>query len=697
MALLTIALAGIATGGVLYKQLNNKKVLKRKKSIKERIQDLAPISAHKKALAIMADNTTSGLTSEEEQKKKQESRKTLAIFSGSTALSIAGVYAPTLALLSLPGALYLLRNVYTNTAKNIFKGKFTGVDSFVAFFSTSIILLGHFFILHFYISLYLLNRFLVGKVKNESQKNIIDIFRDQPNSAWSIVDGVEVEVPTSSLEKDALIIVRAGESIPVDGIVTEGAATVDQHKLTGESQPVEKQVGDSVFACTVVLTGFIYVQVEKTGEATTSARISSILNNTVNFKTKKQLWAEKFTEQTTVPTLGLSAAGLILAGPTVALTVINSHFRYRLTLATSVSALTYLNLAAQQGILLKSALILEKLKDIDTVIFDKTGTLTTEIPHVTNITTFNNWTTDAVLSLAATAEARQSHPIAKAICNKAEELALPIEQIDDVNYQIGFGLTAHIQNQKVQIGSLRYAEQLGLEIPKSLHEKAEQCHHIGNSLIVLSVDNKIAGAIELQASIRPEAATVIKNLSDLGVSLHVISGDHPAPTKQLSETLGIRNYHAEILPEAKADIIKQLQSEGHSVCYIGDGINDAIALSEAEVSVSMRGASSVATDTADVILMEQDLYHLYELFQLAAEYEQNVKSTSRMVLIPSLMNLGLAFVPGYGLAASMSLSAASVLASFGSSILPLVRHQQPSIETDTQIDDEKIIDSEKLQ
>ncbi len=680
MPLVTLSVLSFASG-LLYSSATADKTANKPRPLSRLRTTLASIRAHKQSLQTFIAESPSQEDDEKLLQEQRELKTTVSVFTGSSAIAIAGnVFYPPLAVLSVPGALYLLRDVYVNTAGTITKGKPVSVDSLMAIFITCMLYQGHFVVSHFFISLYLLNRQLVKRIKQESKRNIVDVFRDQPSTDWVLVDGVEMELPVATLQENTLVVVKAGESIPVDGRIVQGFAAVDQHLLTGESQPTEKSVGDPVFACTVVLTGSIQVRVEKTGEATASARIGQILNSTVEFKTSRQLWAERFTDRTVIPTLGLSAATLALAGPTTALIVINSHFRYRLTLATSTCALTFLNLAAQKGILLKSGVILEKLQHIDTVVFDKTGTLTLETPQVAGITAFADWDADTVLGLAASVEARQSHPIAKAICRKAKALGLSTEASDDASYQVGYGLVARIGEQQIQVGSLRYAQQQGFEIPAALTEQAEQCHQIGHSLITVSINGAIAGAIELQASIRPEVPEVIEHLHRMGMDLHIISGDHPAPTQRLADSLQIDNYHAEVLPETKAEIIQRLQAEGRSVCYVGDGINDAIALKEAHISVSLRGASSVATDTAEVILMDQNLSRLCELFALATEYEQNVKTTSQMILVPSLMNLGLAFVPGYGLAASMSLSAGSVLAGFGSSMWPLIRHQQLQIE-----------------
>ena len=677
MAFITLTVISIASG-LLYA---SKTAQAGSKSPLKQIKKLVQFQSNQKSLQTNLAKSPNKQLDEIELSEKRELNKNLTIFAGSSTLAIAGsLFFPPLALLCIPSALYLVKDVYINTARAVVGGGKLNVHHLVAVFMTCMLYQGYFIASHFFISLYLLNRQLVKRAKQVSKRNIIDVFRDQPRTAWVVIDDVEIEMPIADVQENATVVVSAGESIPVDGVVLEGLASVDQHLLTGESQPTEKGLGDQVFACTVVLTGKVHVRVEKTGEETASAKIGQILNNTVDVKTSKQLWAEKFTDQTVGPILGLSAIALAAVGPTSALIILNSHFRYRLTLATSTCVLTYLSLGAQRGLLLKSGLILDEMQSIDTVVFDKTGTLTLDTPHVIGISAFGEWTESSVLAVAASVEARQSHPIAKAICQQADKENLTVEEASDSNYQIGYGLVAAVKEQQVQVGSLRYAREQGLQIPEALIKKEAACHAMGQSLVVVCVNSQVAGAIELQATVRPESASVIQGLRELGLSLHIISGDHPAPTKALADSLQIDNYHAEVLPEDKAEIIKRLQAEGRSVCYIGDGINDAIALQEANVSVSIRGASSVATDTAEVILMDQDLNRLSDLFKLAKEYQQNVKTTSRMVTVPSFMNLGLVLVPQAGVAASIGVSICSVLASFGTSMWPLIKHQKKEME-----------------
>lgn len=608
--------------------------------------------------------------------EKEINRKT-KLFLSSFGLATAGsfIYAP-LSVLSLPAALYILKDVYKGSFTSLFKNKELTIDTLVSLLMTLFIAKGFYLLCNLYLMLFLLNRKLLFKLKHQSSNKIVDVFRQRPRTVWFLSNGVETEIPFESLKHGDIVVVNAGETIPVDGTITAGMATVDQHLLTGESQPVEKEVGEPVFALTVVLSGRIELQVDRAGEETTVAQIGEILNQTVDVKTNMQLWSEQITDKTVLPTFLLTGLAWPLLGPTSALVVLNSHFRYRLTIITSTSVLNFLNLAAQKGILIKDGRTLELLNQIDTVVFDKTGTLTEEQPHIGQIHACGAYEEDEVLRYAAAAEYKQTHPIAKAILDAASQKGLSLPAIDQAEYRIGYGVIVSIGGRVVRVGSSRFMAMEGCAM-NGLEEAQEYCRSQGHSLVCVALDNQVIGAIELHATIRPEAKAIIDQLRErLSAEMVIISGDQETPTQKLASELGIEHYFAETLPENKADLIGNLQAEGKSVCYIGDGINDSIALKKAEVSVSLRGASSIAIDSAEVILMDGTLNQLAELFVLAQDFETNMSMTNMGIMTPCLINLGGALFPQFTLIHSMLLSGVSVLAGFGSAMWPLVRHQK---------------------
>ncbi|NCC37331.1 MAG: heavy metal translocating P-type ATPase, partial [Chloroflexia bacterium] len=277
------------------------------------------------------------------------------------------------------------------------------------------LLAGTFFASALNTSLYFMAERALIRAEDQSHASVVTVFSQQPRSVWVLVDGAECELPLEALRVGDILTVGAGEVIPVDGCVTQGSALVDQHMLTGEAQPVEKSCGDQVLASTVVLAGKIAVAVEHTGEETTAAQIGTILNQTARFKEKLALRGITLAERFIPLTLGLSALALPFVGVNRALALLESlesGFGYNLRLSGPLSLLNLLQLAAHQGILIKDGAALEVLPTIDTLVFDKTGTLTIEQPHIGAIHTYNGATADAVLTWAAAAEQRQSHPIA---------------------------------------------------------------------------------------------------------------------------------------------------------------------------------------------------------------------------------------------------------------------------------------------
>lgn len=593
----------------------------------------------------------------------------------SLGLATVGVlFYPPLSLLSLPGVFFGAADIFKNGYQLLVKEKKVHVDLLFTIIVAVGLVQGYLWVVNFQLFLGMCSRYLTEKIKSNSKEKIIDIFGQQPNHVWVLVDGVEIEIPFESLTKGDLIVAQAGSTIPVDGHITDGVASIDQRMLTGESQPVEKGRGDQVYALTVVLAGKIYIEVEKTGQETTAAQIGKILNKTVNFKTDMQLQIEKASDRAVSPLLVVSGLSVPLLGPMGAIALLNAHPKYKITIATYIDILRFFEQASQNGLLIKDGRVLELLNQVDTVVFDKTGTLTQEQPHVGQIYTCNGYRENDVLVYAATAEMKQSHPIAKAILREAETRELRIAEREGAEYKIGYGLVVTIADRMIRVGSERFIEMEGISIPPAIKQSQKTCNLQGHSLVLVTVDQDVAGAIELHATIRPEAKAIIRGLRQRNIkSIYIISGDHERATRALAESLGIDHYFAETLPEQKADIIEQLQQAGHSVCYIGDGINDAIALKKAAVSISLRGASSVATDTAQVILMEQSLTQLCYLFDLAKDFESSMKRTSALVLIPHLIGAGGVIFWHWGLITTVVVNQIGLLLGLGNTLLSSTR------------------------
>jgi Cu2+-exporting ATPase len=663
-----------ATGIGLYaqKRMKKKKLVNRLINPQPRVTPFTGNVRDQQLKEFSADNI------EQKTPAQKMADRNLTIALSSMGLAAAGpLIYPPLALLSLPGILYITQFSVLHAYENLFKKKKFTVDLLSALTKIFLLLNGYLFFASFSIFLFSLNRKLLAKISDDSKKNIIDVFKQQPSFIWVVYEGVEREIPFEELKNGDTVVVSAGGTIPVDGMISEGTASIDQHILTGESQPVEKGQGAEVFALTLVLSGKIYVHAHKTGQETTAAQIANILNNTISTKTDIQLWSAEFGDKTVLPTLVLSGMVFPILGPIGSMVIINSHFKYRASIASAIGVMNHLNVASHNGILIKDGHTFELLKTVDTVVFDKTGTLTEEQPRVASIHACDEYDERTVLRFAAAAETKQSHPIAKAILQQAADWQLELPAVEEAAYKLGYGLTVGVEGHIVRVGSVRFLEQEGINIPESIRQVQTSCHDLGSPMVAVALDDTAIGAIELEAAIRAGTKELIGELRERGiVSMYIISGDHEAPTQKLAQELGIDHYFAETLPEQKAELIAKLQAEGKIVCYIGDGINDSIALKQAEVSVSIRGASTVATDAAQIVLMDKTLNQLPYLFDLGQQFGGHMKKVVAAVIIPSVLTAGGAIFLHFGLLQSLIIPQIGLLAGVATAMHPAIKHRK---------------------
>ena len=517
-------------------------------------------------------------------------------------------------------------------------------------------------------------RVLVKKTQDDSKRLLLSAFGKQPRYAWLYRDGTEVQIALDKLQAGDLIVVSTGEVIPVDGTISDGMAMIDQHALTGESTPAEKGVGDRVFASTLMVAGKIHVSVENAGSETASAKISQILQDTAGYKLTSQHKGERLADKAVIPTLALAGVGMATLGPAGAVAILNSDFGTGIRMAAPLAMLSSLALCAHKGVLVKDGRALELMNEVDTVLFDKTGTLTRERPEVGRIIECGPHSARSILRYAAAAEARFAHPIAKAIIHAFETFDEPLPPIDDSRYHVGYGITVHLEGHKIRVGSRRFLELEGIAIPEVIQTALDQAHDEGSTLVMVGIDDALGGAIELQASVRPEVKSIIEGLRERGIKhIAIISGDHDAPMRKLAESLGMDRYFAQVLPADKAEYVEKLQREGRKVCFVGDGINDSIALKKANVSISLRGATSIATDTAQIVFMEEGLSKLCDLRDIARSLDRNVKTSWNLILAPNGFCILGAFTMGFGVMASVLTNNVAALAALANGMLPLKR------------------------
>lgn len=499
-----------------------------------------------------------------------------------------------------------------------------------------------------------LGRNILNKTADDSKKLLIEIFGKQPRFVWLYKKGQEVEIPLSQLKLGNIIVINTGETVPIDGEVVDGTAMIDQHILTGESAPVEKTKGDKVFASTILLAGKVFVKVTQTGDETTTAKIKQILIKTAGYKVAAQSRGEKLADKAVLPTLGMSYIGYAVSGFDASLAIINCDYGTGIRMAAPLALLSTLALCAREGILVKEGKALEQLPEIDTFLFDKTGTLTKGVPEVDDIIGADGVGKNEILMYAAIAEEKFTHPIARAILEKSKELNMKLPQRDETKYHVGYGITVGINKKIVKVGSARFMKMEGIHIPHSIEKEMEITQKDGGSMVMVSINEKLAGAIQLRTSTRPEAHDLIQGLRKRRIKeLVLISGDHEQPTKKLAEMLGMDRYFAEVLPQDKGNYVKLLQKEKKKVAFVGDGINDSIALKRADVSISLRGAASIATDTAQIVFMQDSLAKLNRLMDISYDLKKLVNQSWSMIVIPNTICIAGALFGVFGLTSSL--------------------------------------------
>ena len=616
-------------------------------------------------------------------RERRWSSRDFAISGVSMGLAAVGeALYPAIAPLSVPGPVYTTVELYESAVRAVTHERTISVDTLLVIVHIASLMAGYYFLFCLNSFVFLCARYLLDKVKRDLRADYTDYFLHDVRSVRVLVGHEARDVPLDEVKVGDLVSISAGQTIPVDGCIAEGAASVDQHILTGEAVPAERGVGDQVFASTVALSGRIHVRVEKTGAAMAAAQIALVLSRTVDFKTGRQLTAEHLSDRLIWPAVLSSAAVSPMLGASAAAALLDAHPKYRATLASSLGLLNYFTLAAREGLLVKDGRALELLAAVDTVVFDKTGTLTLDQPHVRLVYARAPYRGADILRLAAAAEQHQSHPVARAIIDAARARGLVVDQIDEAAYRVGYGLTVRMDGHNVRVGSVRFIETERIAIPPAVRQLQARCHEEGHALLLVASDGAVAGAIELHVTVRPEARRVVDGLRDRGIqSMYVISGDHETPTRRLAESLGIERYFAETLPEEKAGVIEGLERSGRIVCFVGDGINDSIAMKRSHVSVSLRGASTLAVDTAEVVLLDESLNQLCRLFDIARECHRNTTAATGMVFLSSLICAAGVLLGQAGLAAARYLNVAGLAGGVGVAMLPLVTHRKPAPQT----------------
>lgn len=634
-----------------------------------------PLAIHAQQIVATLDRALEGAP---RKAPKTKLSFDLPVSSGSLALAATATFAmpalvPVSAVVMLGTAVPSFRRAYAVVRRE----RRLGVDVLDSIIFSACLFTGQIFAGAMTAWFLSVGRTLLRSTKAQSTQLLLDAFGRQPSLVRVLRDGEPIEVSLREVKRGETVIIHTGEVVPVDGEILLGDAILDEHALTGESSPAEKEPKDRVLASTLLVAGSIHVRVDRAGSETTSNKIAAILQKTVAYRLDSQSRGEQMADRAVIPALGLASFAGVTLGVSGGLAVINSDLGTGIRMAAPLGLLTSLTACAQNGILVKEGRALETVRRVDTVLFDKTGTLTRAAPEVGAVLCCGPWNEAAVLRFAAAAEQHFTHPIARAILDRYAKFGQALPQIDDSKYQVGFGIVVEIEGRKVEVGSRRFMVKEGIAIPPEIDRRLQPFQHEGSSFVNVAVDGELAGVLELRASPRPEALGIVAGLRARGIKhMAIISGDHDAPTRRLAETLGMDRHFAEVLPEDKARYVKLLQDEGRTVCFVGDGINDAVALRQADVSISMRGASSIATDTAQVVFMEENIAKLCTLFDLSRNLEQNVQRSWHMILGPNVFCIAGVFLLGFNIWHSVFFNNVSALLALANGMLPLRRIAQ---------------------
>lgn len=610
--------------------------------------------------------------SEEEKMVDGKIELSLAMFVG----AIASKFYFPLSLFMLPPAISLSTPFYKRAWEAGTKERRVVLETIGSVVFTVMMVKGYFVLASLEALLYFINRKLLLKTEDSSLRNMGHITGEMPKKVWLVKEEVEIEIPLERLEPHQIISVNAGEMIPVDGRIIKGFAMIDERMLTGESQPAEKKIGDKCFAATLLLEGKVYIQVEKIKEDTVAHQIGDALQKGLDYRDEMTSKGQKLADQTALPLILLSGLSYPLVGASGSVAIGMSSYGYNLRMVSPMIVLNYLSIASQEGILIKDGRALELVPKIDTIVFDKTGTLTMTQPSIEKIHLVRELSENVLLQYAAAAEYRQTHPIALAIIEAAKERGLELPKVNHTKVELGYGLKVKMGKKEVRVGSARYMEMEKIAIPEAIQSLRVKAQLEGNSLVYVAIDFHLEGTIEISPTIRPEAKKVVQTLQSKGIDCYIISGDHQVPTQQLAKKLGISNFFAEVLPQEKANLVALLQNQNRTVCFVGDGINDAIALKKANVSISLNGATTIATDTAQIIMVDESLRKVPLLFELGAQFDETITRNYRYSVAISAFTIAGIFLLNFGIIVAFWSNKLSQWVGMGNSVQPLINYSR---------------------
>ncbi|HEX2957824.1 MAG TPA: heavy metal translocating P-type ATPase [Chitinispirillaceae bacterium] len=478
----------------------------------------------------------------------------------------------------------------------------------------------------------ILGRFLENRAKGKTTSSIRKLINLQPKKAVVVRDGTEVVVPVESIEMGEMVIIKPGEQVPVDGKVVKGESSIDESMVSGEPFPVYKNEDCSVTAGTINKSGVITVVSERIGKDTVLARIIKLVKDAQSSRPPVQLFADKVVSVFIPVILGVAITAFLIwwlatAAPlqfalTVLIAVVVIACPCALGLASPTAVTVGIGRGAELGILIKNGDVLERTQSITTVVFDKTGTLTEGKPVVK--TAFSTQGNDReLLTLAASVEKGSLHPLAEAIVDYAQKNGCNLKPFNALHTFEGRGVRAEIDGKMVLVGNERLLQEEGIQIPDEVRKHAEG--ERGESHVFIATDKICIGMISVADTIRDDAAVAVRALQKMGIEVMMLTGDNREAAQHVGSVLGIDNVMAGVLPDQKAEKIRELRASGKKVTFVGDGINDAAALALADVGIAIGGGTDVAIETGEIVLIKNSLRDAVASLQLGKRIIRQIK------------------------------------------------------------------------
>ena len=535
------------------------------------------------------------------------------------------------------------------------------------------------------LTLVTVGKYLEARSKDKTSQALSRLMDLAPKTAMVLKNGEEVLIPAEQVSAGDIVIIRPGEGIPVDGVVLQGRGYVDQSAITGESIPVEKNPGDEVISATINKNGSFQFKASKVGEDTTLSQIIRLVDEAGNSKAPIARLADKVSGIFVPVVIGIAlitAVIWLVAGKNFefalsnAISVLVISCPCALGLATPVAIMVGTGKAAEMGILIKSAESLEELHNIDTLVLDKTGTITSGKPAVTDIVPLEEGLSEEeLLILAASAEMGSEHPLAQAIVERAREKELALLEAESFEAEAGRGIRAQIKGENILAGNAAFMEENGLfnsQFSKEAAEKANNLAQAGKTPLIFAREGRLTGIIAVADTIRESSREAISRFAQMGLNVVMLTGDNKITAEAIKRELNISEAITDVLPTQKEAHIRALQEQGHKVAMVGDGINDAPALTRSDVGIAIGAGTDIAIESADVVLMKDSLNDVASAIELSRAVVRNIHMNLFWAFFYNILGIPLAagaLFPAFGLrlspmigSAAMSLSSVCVVA-----------------------------------